>query len=146
MNTPKFSLKIGEDCKSSICQCCDRKSFLGHGFIYKNGDAYAVYYAGWSPSHAEKKVSFAIATGEWDDNSTVADRTCFGLEAYDANENIIFRLIEPVNSPWNNTELLGKMISRDNALSNPLKKEVFDIVEYVIHNHNSIKKYLGVSS
>lgn len=137
-----FNLEIGENCESSICHCCGRESYIGHGFIFKDGDAYAVYYAGWVPSHSEKKVSFAIAIGEWDDSSTVEDRTCFGLEAYEEKEEILFKIIEPADSPWNTTELLGKMISRDDALNNPLIKEVFDIVEHIIRNHDSIKKYL----
>lgn len=142
MHVPNFSLEVGENCKSSICHCCGRESYIGHGFIFKDGDAYAVYYAGWVPNHPEKKVSFAIAIGEWDDNSTAEDRTCFGLEVYEGKEEILFRAIEPADSPWNNTELLGKMISRDDALNSHLMREVFDIVEHIIRNHDCIKKYL----
>jgi len=143
-DTPKFALEIGENSKLSVCSCCGGKSNVGHGFVYKNGDAYAVYYAGWTPSHSDKRVSFAIAIGEWDDNSTAADRTCFGLELYEDAEEILFRVIEPSESPWGDTDLLGKMISRQDALNHSRVKEVFVIVEHVIHNHIAIRKYLGI--
>lgn len=142
INNVNFQLEIGENCKSSICHCCGRKSFIGHGFIYKDGDAYAVYYAGWAPSHSSMKVSFAIAIGKWDDNSTVQDRICFGLEAYEDKEEILLSVIDPPDSPWKNTELLGNMISRKEALHNPSIKEVFDITELIIRKHEAIKKYL----
>jgi hypothetical protein len=141
-----FKLEIGEDSKSSICHCCGRKSFTGHGFIYKNDDAYAVYYAGWAPGHSLKKVTFAIAIGEWDDDSTVQDRICFGLEAYEDKEEILLRVIEPSDSPWKSTELLGKMIFREEALNNPYIQEVYDITELIIRKHEAIKEYLAVSA
>jgi len=146
INSVNFQLEIGENSKSSICHCCGRKSFIGHGFIYKDGDAYAVYYAGWAPSHSPVKVSFAIAIGKWDDNSTVQDRICFGLEAYEDKEEILLRAIDPSDSPWKNTELLGNMISRGDALNNHSIKEVFDITEFIIRKHDAIKEYLAVSA
>lgn len=142
--TPKYDLEIGENCKPSVCHCCGRESYLGHGFIYKNGDAYAVYYVGWAPSHSDKKVSFAIAIGEWGDSSTSADRTCFGLEAYEGEQEILFRVIEPADSPWSNTGLLGKMISRQDALKHSLINNIFNIAEYVVRNHDSIQEYLNM--
>lgn len=145
-DTSKFDLEIGENSKISVCKCCGRESNVGHGFVYKNGDAYAVYYAGWTPSHCDKSVSFAIAIGKWDDNSTVADRTCFGLEMKEGDEEILFRVIEPSESPWGDTGLLGKMISRQDTLSHSLIKEVFAIAEHVVHNHVAIRKYLGIPS
>lgn len=144
-DAPKFDIEIGENCKPSICHCCEHKSNIGHGFVYKDGNAYAIYYAGWSPSHSYNKVSIAIAIGGWSDNSTSADRICFGLESYEAEKEILFRVIDPVESPWSNTELLGKMISRQDALNNSLLKEVFVIAERVVCNHDAIRKYLGIT-
>jgi len=72
-------------------------------------------------------VSFALAIGEWDDQSTRSNRTCFGLEAYEKMEEILFRVIEPDDSPWTNSELLGEMLTRDESLIHPLLNEVFII-------------------
>jgi len=141
----KYDIEIGENCKPSTCHCCNNKSCIGHGFIYKNDDAYAVYYAGWSNVHLDKKVSLALAIGEWDDDLTSDDRTCFGIEAYEGEEEILFQMIEPNESPWSNTELLGSMISRKNALNHSLIKEVFVIAEYIVRNHAAIQQYLSMS-
>jgi len=140
-NINQFGIEIGENCNASICSCCNSESYVGHGFVYKSHEAYAVYYAGWTPSHIEKRVSFAVAIGEWDDNSTSDQRTCFGLEAYDGGNNIHFRIIDPENSPWGSTELLGQMLRRVDALENPLLEQVFDIVELVISRHLAIHNF-----
>lgn len=138
----KFNIEIGENCASSTCNCCGKESNTGHGFVYKNGDAYAVYYAGWSNSHLKKVVSIAIAIGEWADSATNEMRTCFGIEAIDNDNEISLSVISPENSPWPDTGLLGKMLTRDEALSSELLSEVFLIIEVALKKHPAIVDYL----
>jgi len=140
----KYDIEIGENSNASVCHCCGRESCTGHGFVYKNGDAYAVYYAGWSNAHSEKKVSLALAIGEWDDDSTNKDRICFGLEAYEDKDEILFRVIEPEESPWPKTDLMGEMLPRKESLNHQLLKEVFVIAEEVLRNHTAIREYLRI--
>jgi hypothetical protein len=141
-----YDIEIGEESNPSSCHCCDKKSCTGHGFVYKDGDAYAVYYAGWSDSHSEKKMSLALAVGEWNDNSTSDDRTCFGLEAYEAENDVLFRVIEPQESPWPETDLMGTMISREQGLSHSQLSEVFTIAEEVLRSHAAIRNYLNLAA
>jgi hypothetical protein len=138
-----YIFDVGEKGINSVCPCCGKPSCTGHGFIYKDGDAYAVYYVGWSVSHSEKKVSFALAIGEWGDDSTSEDRNCFGLEAYDEVDEIQFRVVDPDESPWPRTDLLGDMLTREEALRHPLIKEVFLLAEEIIRNHSAVREYLG---
>jgi len=140
----RYDVEIGEEAKTSICPCCGKSSYTGHGFVYKSGNAYAVYYVGWSPHHRDQKVSIALAVGEWDDSSTADDRVCFGLEAYESGDEILFRVIEPKESPWSKTDLLGSMLSRKNSLAHRLLKEVFIIVEEILRNHSAVRHYLNM--
>ena len=133
--TQKYSVEIGENSESSTCYCCGQESEIGHGFVYKDGDAYAVYYAGWSVNHSDKKITIALAIGEWGDDSTYVDRTCFGLEAYEEEKDILFSVIDAEKSPWTDTDLLGKMLSRKDALKHPLIKETFVIAEHIVRIH-----------
>ena len=136
MMTP-YSIEIGDDENISTCEKHGESSSNGHGFVYKNNDAYSIYYAGWSAASADKCVSLALAIGEWDDDSSSEDRTCFGLEVYETDDEIQFRVCEPEESPWPNTDLLGQMVSRDVGLKHDLLKEVYLIAEEVLH---AIKK------
>ena len=139
-----YKIEVGENRSASTCHCCGRKSSVGHGFVYRNGDAHAVYYAGWSTDHSEVRVSLALAIGEWDDGSSAADRTNFGLEAREGDEEILFRVIEPEESPWSSTELLGDMLPREKALSASLLDEAFIVAEQVVRNHPAISDYLAL--
>lgn len=139
-----YDIEIGENKNASTCHCCGKKSCVGHGFVYKNDDAYAVYYAGWTDAHLDKKVSIALAIGEWEDDSTSDDRTCFGVEVSEGQDEILFRVVEPSESPWSDTDLLGPMQSREKGLSNPLLKEVFEIAENILRDHIALREYLEI--
>ena len=137
-----YSIEVGDDRNASTCYCCGRDSCTGHGFVYKDDDAYAVYYVGWCDEHLEKKVSIALAIGEWDDESTNDDRVCFGIEASENVDEILFRALEPTESPWSDTHLLGPMLTRDQAVAHPLIKEVFVVAENILRNHAALCEYL----
>ncbi|KAB7609821.1 hypothetical protein F9L33_15480 [Amylibacter sp. SFDW26] len=139
-----YEIEMGEADHSSFCECCDQEASTTHGFVYKDDDAYAVYYATWSQKHETKYVNFAIAVGEWGDNSSNMDRTCFGLEVYDNKDKLDFRVIEPEGSPWGETDLLGKMLSRQESLEHCLKDEIFLIIEKVINNDILLNEYFEI--
>ncbi|OAI26505.1 hypothetical protein [Methylomonas koyamae] len=141
---PNYEIEIGENVEPSICPCCGKNSFIGHGFVYKDGDAYAIYYAGWAEEHIEKKISLALAIGKWDDESTSTDRTCFGIEASEGENDILFSFIDPEASPWPKTDLLGEMLSRKDSLKHSFVNEVFLILEQIVRGHPAIRKYLNI--
>ncbi|MFC4273092.1 hypothetical protein GQF03_07875 [Sneathiella chungangensis] len=137
-----YDIEIGEAEISKICKCCGRPSSTGHGFVYKDGDSYAVYYAGWSDAHIDKVVTFALAIGEWDDHSSKDDRVCFSIEASMAREKIKLDVIEPGKSPWPDSDLLGKMLSRQNALSHPALGEILTIIGLVLKEQDTLVEFL----
>lgn len=140
-----FELEVGEDAATSPCSCCGTKSLTGHGFIYKDGIPYAVYYAGWAYGHRELGVTMAIAIGKWDEGSTSEDRTSFGLKAYEGERDILFSFIDPESSPWGQTDMFGNMVARSAALNHHLKEELLAVAETIACGHPGIHHFLTVS-
>lgn len=138
-------LEVGENENMSCCDCCGAESATGHGFIYKNGLAHAVYFVGWSHAHPERGVTMAIAVGRWDDAATADARTCYGLEANVRDGRIVFSFIDPDESPWANTELLGPMISRIEARTSHARDDVLSIGEHVVRSHPAVRAFLNIS-
>lgn len=137
-----LQLEAGESDRPTRCECCGRVSRTVHGFVYKDGDAYAIYYAGWSEGHPERGVTMAVAVGEWDDDSDNSDRVSVGLEARATESEIQFAVLEPEQSPWAQTDLLGAMCSRSAALAHPVLKEIFEIAEHVVSHDERIADFL----
>ncbi len=137
----KLTLEADEN-RESICHCCGRMSINGHGFIYDNGTPYGVYYVSWSPLHHIRSITLAIALGQWEDFSTPEQRVCMGIEIYGDEVQTLFRFIEPAESPWSETTLLGRMISRSEALSHTLKNTMFAVAETIAAQHPGVRDFL----
>jgi len=136
-------IETGETQKST-CHCCGKDSITVHGFIYRNEEPYAVYYAGWAITHPKHYVSVALAVGKWDEKSSVADRTSFGFNAFLTASEIQFSFIGPEDSSWGETELLGKMLDRNQALKSPLSKEILALGEYIVEADQRVGNYLRI--
>jgi hypothetical protein len=115
MNTD-LSLELGPQQAGTVCGCCGTQSTTVHGFVYRDGDALAIYYAGWSMQHRERGITLAIATGDWAEDSGPVDRISIGIEARAADAEIHFTIVDPDQSPWGETALIGKMLSREAAI------------------------------
>src|SRR5262245_51207018 len=66
------------------CSCCGGRLIRLTRFVYADGDAHAVYYADFSPNHAEHSVRVALSLGgwggwEWDGGRVPKKRVAFAL-------------------------------------------------------------------
>ncbi len=136
-----LSIELGEEART-CCDCCGKESTTVHGFVYRDGDAYAVYYAGWSDGHPERGITLAIAVGEWSEGATALERVSIGLEAHPAEREILFSVLNPDQSPWGTSELLGDMVQRSRALQLPVLKDVFEIGELIVYNDSRARDFL----
>ena len=138
-----LSLELGEEEAGAICDCCGRRSRTVHGFVYRNGDAFAVYYAGWSPEHLDRGVTLAIATGEWAEGSGPADRVSIGLATYSKPAEIQCTVLDPEQSPWGETPLFGKMLPRVTALRSRSLKSTLEVAEVVTREDPRVRSVLS---
>jgi hypothetical protein len=139
---PKITIELGEERELSHCECCGNVTRSVHGFLYKDNDAYAVYFASWTDNHKERVVTIAIGLGEWGDNATEEDRFSVGLNAWSVAEQKNFAVIEPSDSPWGATKFIGRMMSRDSVLASPEKEEFFHVAEHIVNDDPRIKLVL----
>jgi hypothetical protein len=61
------------------CDCCGQMTSRVWGYVYKLGDALAVYYVEWTPGH-ETSAHFDIILGTWGDETQKPDRKAISLE------------------------------------------------------------------
>jgi hypothetical protein len=137
-----LQLELGEFGEAGRCACCNATSRTVHGFVYRDGDAYAVYYGGWSDGHPERGVSLAIAVGEWTEGTSPADRVSIGMIAMPTPSSVNFGVLNPTESPWGDTPLLGKMLERAQALTHPALKAVMHVAEHVVLEDTRVRRFL----
>jgi hypothetical protein len=108
-----------------------------------DGDAYAVYYAAFSDKHPERFVSVIVSLGDWGEGSTEKDRAAFALRIRAAKSEYQVMVIDAADSQWHDVEILGKMLSRKQALKHPWLKHVFHISDHIVTDDREVRDYLN---
>jgi hypothetical protein len=125
------------------CECCGNTTVSLTRFVYQDGDAFAVYYAQFTPGHEEKRVSGLIGLGEWGDDATPADRIAFPFQIWTTEESFITGLVNADASPWRHVDFLGRILDREEALNHPWVKDVFHITDHMVTDDKAVTDYFG---
>jgi hypothetical protein len=114
------------------CECCGHDSRKVWGFVYRDGDAHAIYYVEWTLGGvAQHGAYFDIVLGEFGGASRVSDRTAVSLEFRHTDKGPGFMLIDASSRPIASNSLVGKAMSREQALDTPISVEAFNIVDAI---------------
>lgn len=88
----------------------------------------------------------AIAVGEWDEGSSPADRVSVGVRATSTASSIHFTVLDPSESPWGNTPLLGQMLEREQALAHPALRDVMHVAEHITRDDERVRRFFEPSN
>ena len=136
-----MEIEIGKSANHP-CSCCGGTTRTVWGYVYSGGNARAVYYVRWTIEHPEEGLSFAISIGHWGEGANPAGRQTVTLECRLLENGPGFMVVDAASSAWGNAEFLGTMLSREKALSSPVSKEAFSIVDRIIEDDKRVKEFI----
>ncbi|MEH0156192.1 hypothetical protein V6R21_18730 [Limibacter armeniacum] len=125
------------------CNCCDNKTVRLTRFVYKDGDAHAVYYSQYTIGHKEKVVNGVLSLGKWWEGSTPADRIAFPFRIWMNEGEYLVGLMDKAECQWADVKNLGEMLDRKDGLEHPWIKEVFHITNHIVTEDEPIIDYLN---
>jgi hypothetical protein len=114
------------------CPHCGNESHTVWGFVYCDGNAYAVYYAGWTLGHEDTGV--LIGMGEWGEGTEPDNRYSFGLVVRSHGSDFAFMVVGPDDSPIGEVKFIGHLLSRQEALSHPEIQDVYHVAEHIVRD------------
>jgi hypothetical protein len=126
----------------SRCDCCGGVTTHLIRFVYRDGDAYAVYYAKFSDNHADGTVNVLIGLGEWGEGSTRDDRVAFAAQIRVTRREFQVMIVDAGQSIWSQVTLMGPLLARAEALDHPLVSEVFHLTDHIVHDDAEVHAYL----
>lgn len=129
---------------SSECSCCGKTTVRLTRFVYRNDDAYAVYYAQYTPDHEQKRLNGLIGLGEWGEGGEPERRVAFAFQIWADENNFKVGLIDAKDSPWSEVTFLGRILNRDEALKHEWINDAFHITDHMVADDAEITKYFGV--
>jgi hypothetical protein len=137
-----LSFEFEEPFLHGPCECCGGTTTRLTRFVYKDGDAHAVYYAQFTDGHAERVASAVISLGTWGEGGEPRDRLAFPLRLRSVDDQYQVMCVDADQSPWQDAEFLGRMLDREEALRHPWIKEVFHITDHMVLEDVPLKSFL----
>ena len=125
----------------SRCECCGNTTVRLTRFVYRDGNAYAVYYAQFTKQHTEKQVSGLIGLGHWGEDASPEERLAFPFQIRADESNFQVGLVNAKDSPWAHVTFLGRILDREEALKHEWITEVFHVTDHMVTDDREITEY-----
>jgi len=127
---------------TNLCGCCGKTSHTHRGFVSQEGQAFAVYFAGFTEDHGAPMLTLVVSLGDWSPKGTPADREAAVIKVRNVGGEIEMMVQGPLDQPWNDIGVLGRLLSREEMLAGPRKGEFFHIADHVIAEDQRVVPYL----
>jgi hypothetical protein len=73
-----------------------------------------------------------VSIGRWGSDAGAADRRSFAVECRMGVDRPAFMVIDAGRTPWAKEQSLGEKLSREEALKDPLLREVFEVLDRLV--------------
>jgi len=125
------------------CADCGRPFSSVHGFVYKDGNAYAVYHALLQTEHPTRVADLALSFGSWDEGATGVDRARVGVRIWLDDDQLTMHIADRDESAWGDSETFGKMARRDDVLGTAREQEALRTAELVVDGDARVRDHLA---
>jgi hypothetical protein len=137
-----LSMETAPEVQQRVCRDCGRPFSSVHGFLYDEGNPYAVYHAILQSDHPSTVVDLALSFGSWAEEGTAADRTRIGIRVWPEEDELKMHINDSGESAWGDSDTFGKMAGRTEVLGTRLEHEALRTVAFVIAHDSRIEDHL----
>ncbi len=110
------------------CDCCDGLSVRLTRFVYRDGDAYAIYYSAYTNAHPGKELAMLVSLGGWGEGSSPSQRVAFYCHVRPTAASFEVALGDAATSSWSHAEIVGEKLSADQAREHPWKESAYEVL------------------
>jgi hypothetical protein len=127
--------------KETVGRCghCGKVSHTIRGFVSNETGPYAVYFAGYTEKHEDGIGTLIISLGNWGEGATPDDRRAVLLRV--RGRKMEMMVGDADDSPWTDIEVLGRILSRDEALKNPRIKDYYHVADHIVAEDERFTRY-----
>jgi hypothetical protein len=123
---------------SRPCECCGGVTTTLNRFVKIEGEPSAIYHLRLSDNHPDQLVLGLIGIGMFGEGTSDEHRVAFAFSL--RPEGIM--VIDAEESKWPNSSILGRKLSRDEAMSRSELPTLYDIVDCIYAQDESLRSYL----
>jgi hypothetical protein len=142
----KFTIELDDEVRTSTCTQCGREYHRVHGFLYRDSDAWAVYWAALykdHPDHADPRAVLTVALGDdWSETSEPSVRAWVQIQAWPNGDEIQMGFVDPEGTL---DAQFGVPLRREAALSDPRKDWFLLAADEIVYHDSRVADVLGAS-
>ena len=132
--------------KKSVCVCCGGENIKLTRFVYKDSNAFAIYHTIFSVNHAESGVIGIITVGDWESEDVFSNRLSFPFALTLGEDIYQVAIMNRDDCPWKDSDVVGRVLDRDEALSHLRIKEIFHITDHIVVEDTEIVNFFKLDS
>jgi len=139
-----YFIELNERVKYFFCPRCGEKSVTVWGSVLTTSKVLAIYYANLMTGCKETNpsVRLTISFGGWGENNS-EDRWWILIEARPTVDSYEMMVREPEESLYFGETLLGRGISRSEALASNDRDDFFAVADCIALNDPAVRSYLS---
>jgi hypothetical protein len=141
-----YSLETGEYVYRLTCECCGNEKNRVWGFISKNGDAHAVYYALLNVTEENPRVGLTLSVGPWWDGTNPSQRLWPHLNVLSEADGIHMNIRDPKESNFYPWEKGGASLTREQAKLSSSIHEIWSVADFIVDRDPAVSSYLEGSA
>ena len=138
----KLSIELGENLAEVECESGPNHR-SAYGFVYKDEDAFGVYFALMHVESKEPWVGLTVSIGKWWDDEAIDERSWVFLKVWSTPDWFQMGLINPERSRHFGDKDLGAPLDRQAALASPLRDQFFAVADFIVENDPAVNSYLN---
>lgn len=127
---------------TSLCECCGGLTVRLTRFVYRSGDAFAIYYAAYSNNDAHEEIAMLVSLGEWGEGSVASERAAFYCRVRPTAESYEVMLGDAAESAWGTADIVGDKLAREQARQHPWKATAFEVLDEAFLQDRSLRGFL----
>ena len=126
------------------CECCGNNSRTVWGFIHTPRDTLASYFVHWTLNRvSDHGANFDLIMGNWGEHATAQDRCLVSLAYRLFEDGPQFMVIDGHDRPSAKSDLVGRVLRRDDVVGQPISKQAFAAVDAILADDTRLLELLG---
>ena len=138
---PPREIVLGRQDRPFPCPDCGSPAVVARGGVRQDGRDRAIYLAARVEGH--RPIALAIAWGAWGSDSSPEDRVVISLLArVEDGGELEFMVVDPERTPFECDAVLGRPLTRPEALAHADIQEIFRLGEDVVNDDPRVARWL----
>jgi len=140
----EMTLELGPEDVPFPCEDCGGATYVVRGGVRAEGRDRAVYVAAQTEGH--RPIALAVSLGRFGKGTVPADRLLFTLLTRMEDGGIEIMVVDPERCPFECAVVLGRQLSRADALARAEIQELFRVAEFVASEDPRVNAWLALTA